>query len=160
MRITIREAISKDCEQLCELSQQALEFHSEAHPEVFCDQGDTAFFKDYVSGILGDENAVILCADHAGRIIGMAHVLLRESPDIPIMVRRRFAVIENVVVREGFRRKGVGTALMESAHNWALGMGVTRVELNVWAFNKEASRLYEKLGYEVISSRMARRLGE
>ena len=149
-----------DCEQLCELSQQALEFHSEAHPEVFCDQGSTAFFKDYVSEILADENAAILCADHAGRIIGMAHVLVRESPDVPIMVRRRFAVLENVVVRKGFRHMGVGRALMESVHTWSLGKGVARVELNVWSFNQDAIALYEKLGYEVISSRMVKRLGE
>jgi len=160
MRFMIREAVSKDCGQLCELNQQVLELHSGAHPEVFCDQDGMAFFNDYVSEILADEDAVILCADSAGRIIGMAHVLVRESPDIPIMVRRRFAIIENVVVREGFRQMGVGRALMESVHAWALGKGVTRVELNVWAFNADAIRLYEKLGYEIISSRMVKRLGE
>ena len=160
MRFMIREAVSEDCEQLCELNQQVLELHMEAHPEVFCDQDGMAFFKDYVSEILADETAVILCADTAGRIIGMAHVLVRESPDIPIMVRRRFAVLENIVVREGFRHVGVGRALMESVHAWALGKGVTRVELNVWAFNQDAIALYEKLGYEVVSSRMAKELGE
>lgn len=160
MRFMIREAVSKDCGQLCELNQQVLELHSEAHPEVFCGGDSMTFFKDYVAEILADENAAILCADSAGRIIGMAHVLVRESPDIPIMVRRRFAVLENIVVREGFRHMGVGRALVESVHAWALGKGVTRVELNVWAFNADAIRLYEKLGYEIISSRMVKRLGE
>ena len=160
MKFIIREAVSKDCEQVCELSQQALELHSKARPEVFRDQGGTAFFKDYVSAILSDENAVILCAERSGRIIGMAHVLARESPDIPIMVHRRFAVIENVVVREEFRKLGVGTALIAAAHDWALRKGVARVELNVWAFNEEAIKLYKKLGYEVISSRMAKEIGE
>lgn len=159
MKITVREAISKDCEQLCELSRQALELHSKAHPEVFCNQDSTAF-RDFICEALGNENAVILCAEDAGRIIGTAHVSVKESPDIPVMVRRRFAVIENVVVREGFRHMGVGRALMAHAHNWALSKGVSRVELNVWAFNKDAIRLYEKLGYEVVSSRMAKEIGE
>ena len=159
MNFTIREATSEDCEQICELCRQALEIHSEAHSEVFCDRGSSVF-KDFVSQAFADENAVILCADHAGRIIGMAHVLVRESPDIPVMVRRRFAAVENVVVREGFRHKGVGKALMEAVHTWAQGKGLTRVELTVWAFNQDAIALYEKLGYEVVSSRMVKELGE
>ena len=63
-------------------------------------------------------------------------------------------MIDNLVVREKFRRSGIGQSLIKKAHQWALDKGVIQVVLNVWEFNKEAIAFYEKLGYRTASRRM------
>jgi ribosomal protein S18 acetylase RimI-like enzyme len=66
--------------------------------------------------------------------------------------------IDNLAVRKGFRRAGIGRALMEKAHEWALAKGVDIIELNVWEFNQGAIEFYHGLGYETASRKMSRRL--
>ncbi len=84
--------------------------------------------------------------------------MIRESPEIPIFVRRRYAVIESVVVAEEHRRAGIGRGLVEKAHQWAVAEGADSIELNVWEFNQGAVEFYERLGYETASRKMSKRL--
>jgi len=75
-----------------------------------------------------------------------------------IMMPRRYAWIGDLVLREKFRRSGVGRSLVEKAHQWSLGKGVSQVELNVWEFNKEAIIFFKILGYKTIKRTMRRSL--
>jgi len=55
-----------------------------------------------------------------------------------------------IAVRDDWQGRGVGTRLMEAcldlADNW---MGLTRLDLRVYADNAPAIALYEKFGFEV-----------
>jgi ribosomal protein S18 acetylase RimI-like enzyme len=104
--------------------------------------------------VLADKNAALLVAEREGRLIGMILLRVREAPDVPILVPRRYAAVEDVAVRKECRRSGVGRALMEEAHQWARAQGLRQVELNVWEFNQEAINFYEKLGYRTASRKM------
>jgi GNAT superfamily N-acetyltransferase len=84
---------------------------------------------------------------------------IRDAPPIPILVPRRVAVVENLAVREDFRRAGIGSALMDRALRWAEGLGATEIELNVYEFNQTAIDFYRNLGYATSSRRMSKRLG-
>ena len=92
------------------------------------------------------------------QLVGAIHILFRETRDIPILVPRRFAAIENLIVSKAFQRTGIGRALMERAHQWAMDQGITGVELNVWEFNAGARAFYAKLGYETTRRSMSKSL--
>ena len=154
MEFFIREANQGDYEALCAIFAEADAMHREALPHIFREAAGPARSKDFVFEILADENAALFVAEHEGQIIGLVHVRVRETPDIPILVPRRYAVINDLVVKERFRRHGVGRALLERAERWALDKGATQVELVVWEFNKGAIAFYEELGYKTISRRM------
>ena len=53
-----------------------------------------------------------------------------------------------ISVREPYRSKGVGSELMYNAEELAKKAGAKRIELEVFAKNERALRLYERLGYE------------
>ncbi len=53
-----------------------------------------------------------------------------------------------LMVAATHRRRGIGTALMRAAEDWANTAGVTKLELHVFPHNSGAIALYEKLGYE------------
>ena len=154
MEFSIREANQRDYEGLCRVFAEGDTFHSEALPYVFRKFDGPARTKEYISSIIVDENAGLFVAESAGQIIGAIHILIRETPNIPIMVPRRYAVIENLVVMKRFRRSGVGQSLVKRAEQWAMNKNVIQVELNVWEFNKGAIAFYEKLGYRTASRKI------
>lgn len=79
-----------------------------------------------------------------GRIIGLAHVATFSRP------RRRHAGEIGISVHEDWQGKGVGKELMRAivdlSDNW---LNLTRLELEVYADNEAAIRLYERFGFEV-----------
>lgn len=52
------------------------------------------------------------------------------------------------MVAAGWRRRGIGRALLEAAVEWARGAGVRKLELHVFPHNEAAIKLYESFGFE------------
>ncbi|MEX2644900.1 MAG: GNAT family N-acetyltransferase [Gaiellaceae bacterium] len=53
-----------------------------------------------------------------------------------------------LMVAAGWRRQGIGRALLEAAVEWARGAGVRKLELHVFPHNGGAIKLYESFGFE------------
>ena len=53
-----------------------------------------------------------------------------------------------LMVAAGWRRQGIGRALLEAAVEWARGAGVRKLELHVFPHNEAAIKLYEQFGFE------------
>jgi ribosomal protein S18 acetylase RimI-like enzyme len=66
--------------------------------------------------------------------------------------------IEEVVVDEAYRRRGVARILIGGVEEYAAKVGITRISLNVWKFNGPAEHLYLELGYTVQRSIMEKDL--
>jgi ribosomal protein S18 acetylase RimI-like enzyme len=91
-----------------------------------------------------------------GKLVGFIHAVIRDTPAIPVFVRRRYAVIDNITVSARYRRNGIGQMLMHRIDEWAIAKGATAIELNVYEFNRVAIAFYQGLGYETLSRRMSR----
>jgi ribosomal protein S18 acetylase RimI-like enzyme len=52
-------------------------------------------------------------------------------------------------VHPDFRQRGIGSQLLRQALALARGIGVERVELEVFASNLAAKKLYERAGFKV-----------
>ena len=55
--------------------------------------------------------------------------------------------IEDVVVRNGWRRKGIGRKLVQAVEQWCAGRGVTRMQLLADGANEAACEFYPKRGW-------------
>ncbi|MGN1164420.1 MAG: GNAT family N-acetyltransferase [Candidatus Ornithospirochaeta sp.] len=60
---------------------------------------------------------------------------------------RQYLDIDEFGVREGYRRQGIARAMIEKIKKYARELGTTRIELNVWEFNKNAIAFYENVGF-------------
>lgn len=154
MDFSLRRATLKDYEELCEVFAEGDALHHEALPHFFRRTEGPARSRQYLSEILANREAALFVAETAGRILGAVHAEVRRTPDLPSVIPRRYVRIAMLVVRARFRRLGVGRALLERVHRWALEQGIAQVELLVWEFNQEAIAFYEKLGYETASRLM------
>jgi ribosomal protein S18 acetylase RimI-like enzyme len=83
------------------------ELHQERVPDL-CRRADgPARDQDYWNGLFADEGVGVLIADAEGSAVGFVQVRVRDTPDVPMVVPRRFSILENIVVDEGHRRQGV-----------------------------------------------------
>ena len=147
MKFHIKKATQKDYKGISEVFEEIDSLHRKALPHIFGETNGPARTEEFISSIISDENAALFVAETNDQIIGLVHVLIRQTPPIPIMVPRRYAVLENLAVKNGYRRLGVGTSLLERAHQWALSRELSQIESNVWEFNEEAIAFYERQGY-------------
>ena len=99
---------------------------------------------------LGDHVAVtngdlLLIAESDGELRGHASLSAFGTN-----VRRRHAVGLGIAVSTAAQGQGVGTALMAAVCDYAdRWLGVLRIELQVYADNQIAIRLYRKFGFEL-----------
>jgi GNAT superfamily N-acetyltransferase len=156
--LVIRQATIADYDALCRVLDAGDALHRERLPNVFQKPEGPVRQRDYIIELIDDPNAGLFVAEREGHLLGALNVLLRTAPDIPLLVPRRYAVVDNVVVHRSARRTGIGRALMDAAHRWAREHGLDTVELNVFEFNQEAIQFYENLGYETVSRKMTKRL--
>ncbi|WP_375511986.1 GNAT family N-acetyltransferase [uncultured Nostoc sp.] len=63
----------------------------------------------------------------------------------------RHAHIFILYVVPEYRRRGIGTALMQYVENWAIQRGDRQIGLQVFQSNKPALNLYNQLGYQTQS---------
>lgn len=89
-------------------------------------------------------DAVVLVSEHGGEVVGMAygeiHTPSRFSDE-------RALEISGVVVRSGYRGRGVGRALLQEAGRFATERGVGWIELKTFVPNEGALSFWEGLGF-------------
>ena len=144
MDLTIREAATSDYAGLCALFDEVDALHRENLPWIFQKPRGDARERDYVLGLIADKAVGLFVAHIGDQLVGLICVRIKESSEVPILVKRRYAAIDSVVVAQKYQRRGIGRALVEKAHEWAVAEKAESIELNVWEFNQGAIGFYKK----------------
>ncbi|MDT0690777.1 GNAT family N-acetyltransferase [Salegentibacter sp. F188] len=138
MKFTVREATKEDMPQVLELINELAIFEKE--PEaVIIDVEDLK--RDGFC-----ENPLFTCfvAEVEGKIQGMALLYFRYST-----WKGKTVHLEDLIVREKYRGKGLGSALYSKVIAFAEEEGVKRTEWVVLDWNKNAVDFYERSGATV-----------
>lgn len=102
---------------------------------------------DVLRGMITKDGGVMLVAESDGSIIGCVVAVIVEKKD-----SAHFAVksahIEELVVDESTRSKGIGAALMDGIETWAKNKGCSFMRVDCFSNNDRAHAFYEKLGYK------------
>jgi GNAT superfamily N-acetyltransferase len=162
--VIIRHAVDADYDDLCPLIAGLDAFHRVARPDFFQAADGPARPRDFISGLIAGPDSAILVAEAAPPeadgplLVGFAMLLLQVRGGLPIVVPRRIVEVENLFVADGHRRAGTGRALLERARAWAAARHAAYVEIAAHAFNRDALRFYEALGYETSTRRLLLRV--
>jgi GNAT superfamily N-acetyltransferase len=89
-----------------------------------------------------------------GSLSGALYMFLRQTGRVPIVKPAIVAEIDSLVVGRAFRRRHVGTRLVQAAVDWANGCGATRTELGVYEFNEPARSFWASVGFQTLSRRL------
>lgn len=94
-----------------------------------------------------DHGGAIFLAEEAGEVVGLVMVLARvpfEHLDEP---PGHYALVAELVVREGFRRRGIARALLDVAERYARDAGAPELRIDVLSENDPARTLYLRQGF-------------
>ena len=103
-------------------------------------------------------------AEVEGEIVGLAHAIVRSPHDppgpalMPGQLQAR-VVLEDVVVAEAMRGRGIGTALVRHVERWGREQGARGMMLNSDP-DGPVRRFYERLGFEIDAALYPKSLGE
>ena len=135
-RVTFRSAVPDDIEP-----------HHDLYRELIPDEApDTSDMRSALVSILDNPRfGQIVIGELDGRIIATCQVI---AYDNLIRSPQRKAMIDSVVVKDGYRHRGIGTIMMQ----WVLdNLGsetTSKIIVSTAYHRKEAHGLYEKLGFD------------
>jgi ribosomal protein S18 acetylase RimI-like enzyme len=112
------------------------------------------FPRDYFHKIIDDKKGIFFLAKDDVEIIGYLIAFKEKSPDRSMLKPRKYIQVDDLSVRSDYRKKGVGTLLMDKLEELAKNNKIYEMELNVWCFNKGAIKFYENKGYEAFTQKM------
>lgn len=128
-----RLASESDVDSIFKLIQELAIFEKAEHELV---NNPTQLLKDGFS-----ENPAYICivAEDNNKIIGMSFLYIRYST-----WKGKVLYLEDLIVAEQYRNKGIGTLLMNSTIEFAQNQGFNRIQWQVLDWNLSAINFYKK----------------
>jgi len=148
-RVSVREADDGDLEGLLGLYEQLSGPLAEPVPDPAPDP------REVIARVVADPARSLLVAELDGRLAGTVDVLV--APNLTHHAQP-YALVENVVVAESARRRGVGRALMLRAIELAREAGCYKVNLISGNERTGAHDFHRSLGFEAIGQGFKRYL--
>ena len=148
----IRKMNLNDYEDVRTLVKQIHELHLSNRPDIYND--GESFPKEYFEKVLSDANNLNYVYVENKKIVGALNASLQHTNPLPIIKPRTYYFIENLVVDKNHRRKGIAKKLFHYLTLKAKENNIDSIELNVWAFNKDAIKFYESMGMNIKNIRM------
>ena len=139
----IRKATVEDIDSINKLFFELDTGAIDMQPEHF-QRGSRSF--EYLLGLIKDEKSDFLLAVIDDEIIGFSLLFEKETADLNLLVPCKYAYIQDFVVAENYRNKGIGTVLMEESKQWAIKRHMDYLRLSVIPANKDAQRFYAHHG--------------
>jgi ribosomal protein S18 acetylase RimI-like enzyme len=131
------EKVSEVTEELCETLQRLV-------PQLGAHKTPPTF--EELTALVKSEASILLIArvpDESGPIAGVLCLVVYR---VPTGVR---SMIEDVIVDERMRRRGIGEALVREAIERARAAGASGVSLTSHPEREAANRLYRSIGFEL-----------
>lgn len=155
--MTIRDGLASDLDSLAELLLVVHQLHVEAQPERYraISRAEAAAF---LAARLVDGNAYLRVAEVDGDVVGYCAAERRSSPGLPLLHSRELLYVNEIVVREDDRRRGLGRALLADLKELARRDGIEEIELDVSYFNGGARDFFERQGFGILRQRVAMRV--
>ena len=137
--IMIRKATLDDINNgLLEVFIEGYRYHQNGRPDVFNIESDEQLKEVLINNFDRLENIVAIID---GKIVGhLAYKIVKRN--------NGKLDIDELVIKEEYRKHGIGKALIEEAKKIAKDNDCSRIELNCWLFNENALAVYDHIGFE------------
>ena len=145
--MNIRKAKVEDIKEISNILMQVSKLHSDNRQDIFKDKKMSEIIK-WSEDILKDNQKIVIVAESESKICGVAVCKIKTiNEHINIKDTKIFSVDE-LCVDKDYRKKGIGSNLIEEAKKLAEENNCNRLELNCWKFNQDAMKFYKNIGFE------------
>lgn len=156
MEFVIRPYVKSDEEYVKKLIMELKHFESRFDNDYMTDEKSV---EKLFLNITNEKNkgGEIFIAEHEGMVIGFVSLSISSKNDELILKKVNAVYISDILISEGYRNKGVGTALIKKAEDFARKNNIRFLKLVVFSENK-AKKLYDKLGFVDYETTMLKEL--
>lgn len=151
--ISVRRATPADVADIAGLALEVQDVHVAGRPDLFKPGGVETMTE--IAHRIGTDGQFYWVATLSDTPVGYAYARVVEEPESLWRRATRTLVLDQMGVAKGHRSRGIGAVLWNAVREAAAAERVERVILNVWAFNRDARRFYERLGFTSFHERMA-----
>ncbi len=152
--VTVRRATAQDAQEISQLHAALQAVHAAAHPDFFKPATMDAFPPAMVREHLTQPGVVIFLAEIDGAVVGYLYADANPAQETSMTYRLERVWIHHIAVAPAQQRRGVGAALIEAAKRHARALGIPRLALSVWAFNRPALDFFLHQGFEAYNHRL------
>lgn len=152
LNLRVRLAGEKDRENIVDLLVRAKRLNEEFDPLLKLSTNLTDIISRYIDETLRSTKALLIVAEHAGRLVGVlkADLVDRVFYDPPLE-----GIIKELYILPEFRRKGVAKILVSEASKTLREKGAGLITAEFPSQHKIAVEFYEKMGFRPIFSKYA-----
>ncbi|MCO5169186.1 MAG: GNAT family N-acetyltransferase [Planctomycetes bacterium] len=156
--MTIRRATINDAALLARLHRDVHAAHVQAEPDAYRVAPEEQVLGLHRERLTSPDVVAFLGEAEGGEAVGYVVCQRVRREASTLTSAREYLLVVELGVAPGRRRAGLGRALMGAAEALARELGVSRVELDVRAWNVGARAFYEALGYAPAQLRLGRAL--
>ncbi len=140
----IRMAKIRDAGYLKELNRGLYKNMSQLSENVY---KEACFNNEFIHEIIiSNMSDFILLVDKEP--IGYIFIQAKKTFDANMIVPHNFATINDLYIKEEYRKKGYGKLLINAAKEWSKLRALEYLELNVLSKNEDAIKFYNKIDFE------------
>ena len=108
----------------------------------------------YPNIVINSADGDIYVAEAEGRIIGFIHVKMDKTPPYPSVTPHKYARIVDFFVGVKYRKKGIGSSLLDDVKQWARARTLEYIELMVLENNAVGKSFYKREYFTTVSHTM------
>lgn len=139
----IRKAKEKDILQINKLFWELDTDAIKHQPEHF-KRGERT--EDYLMEIINNQKSDFLVAALGDEIVGFSLLYEKEVKGLSLLIPCKYAYLQDFIVKEEYRNRGIGTRLLETSKLWAKERNLEYLRLSVFPKNDSGVRFYKRHG--------------
>ncbi|WP_411170657.1 GNAT family N-acetyltransferase [Clostridium sp. MB05] len=152
----MRNAKLADYKYISNISKELHIFHVKNRPDIYKEVSKT-IYKSYFKELLNDENVEVIVITKDKKIVGYTITRYVELKNMNLLNDKFFAYIDEICIKENYRRQGLGRILFNYLYDLVKSKGAETLELGVWSFNETSIEFYKAMGMVEKNIRMEKK---
>lgn len=156
-KIMVNIIETRDHELLAVLNEEMQTWHHLNYPAIFRPYDREAMARTFQSFFNRPQSHAYLAVED-GKCLGYLFLFVHLMPETAFMYAYQAMHIDQVLVLEHARSRGIGKLLLDEAELMARNLGINRIDMNHWAQNELAHSFFSRNGFISYNERMYKML--
>ena len=139
--------IAQECHvpEIINIWEEFSRFHEPFDPRYPMKDDMRTGYEGHLREAMAAKDTEVLVALEKDKVVGYVMAMIRKSS--PAWKREKYGYIEEMAVTADYRRRGIGTQILEKILDWFRSENLDMIELSVGAKNKVGYSFWKKHGF-------------
>jgi ribosomal protein S18 acetylase RimI-like enzyme len=140
--IVISKLEMEDVKEAAKLVASLADYTLDKRPDIFIPN-----YENWESNLrerIESSDYHMIVAKEDNNIVGTCVAEIKHLGDDEVTKRRDILFIEYIIVKDEYKRLGIGTAMLNHMKEFVKENNISSLELTVWGYNEDAIKFYNK----------------